>query len=302
MSSDLQKTITDAVTYLDPERAREVLSAVAKTPGTEIAPEDLVRLNYLRLTSLNEDRVLDLVKRSVLTPYTMEGYSLEQKFIDYIEQLDYVPFIMDFVYKLRDTLSGHQEFLGTKPINVGGRNVPPTVGNWLADYLEFTRDAERDALQQLKYINNAPNVKFLSLPQKRVLQNLITIYDHLSNYIEAWESIPDDMSPEEKKRLQDRLTKIFDAEASVESASAIPTGVGTVAPPVPTTPNFKIPTMKDLDLSTRERSGLIFDQKTNVDLDEESKIRAEEKRNQSAIQAKLEALKRRSGVDEEHKQ
>lgn len=303
MALDIQKTITDAITYLDQERAREVLSYVAKHPSTQLDPGDQARLNYLRLTSIDEDRALGLMQRSILAAYTIEGYQLEQKLVDYLEQLEYAPDIMDFVYKLRDILSSHNEQLGSKEIVVGGKQTPPTIGNWLADYSAFAGKNQHDALLQVKYVNTSQNAKILSAAEKRVLQSLISIYDHLQRYIEMWELIPDEFPPDEQQELKRKLEQIFDSE--------LPTAEQSVSEPVepasstpieaarPVAPSFKIPLQKDLDLSTAKRGGLVFDQPTNVNLDDEMQSQTEKRRNELAIQAKLEALKQKQGINDQ---
>ncbi len=301
MALNIQKTISEAITYLDQGRAREVLSYVSKNPSQKLDPADLIRLNYLRLTSIDEERALGLIKQSLLAAYSMEGYQLEQKLVDYIDQLEYIPDIMDFIYKLREIFETHTEQLGSKEIVIAGKSVQPIIGNWLADYQAFAGKNSHDALLQIKYINSSANVRNLSTAEKKVLQSIIGIYDHLIRYIEMWESIPDEFPEDEKRELQQKVERMFNEGLTnpndetklptTEIEESITSSVQQVE-----TPAFKIPLQKDMDLRTEKRGGLVFDQTTNVNIDDEMKSQTERKRNEQAIQAKLEALKQKQGI------
>lgn len=310
MNPTIQAQIDEAIKYRDPVLARDVLIATAKDSQLKLPRPDYLHLNYLRMNSLDQDRVLNLIKESILAAYQIPGFDLEQKITDYFELLEYPPFQIDFVYKLKAVLDQHQEILGTQKITVNGKTASPTIANWILDYQTLSSTTSKDALGELKYINNAPNLKGLTIPQRKVLQSIIRIYDRVAQLAELWEVIPEKLPPEQIEEFRQWATKKLEEEygteipeqgvSPVEVVNTQPAPKPEPLPSIieqPSAPNpYKIPLQKDLDLSTQPKKGLVFDMPTNIDLDQEAvarKKRDEEQAQLQKIQSKLEDLKKR---------
>ncbi len=311
MTPEIQQQIDEAIKYRDAQRAWEVLVAVSKDGTINLPRPDYLRLNYLRMNALDSDRVLALVKESVLEAYQIPEFDLDQRLADYFDLLDFTDVQIDFLYKLKAILADHQELLGNQKITVNGKQVSPTISNWIIDYESMINAESKDALGEMRYINTGANLKVLSVAQRKALQNILKMYDKISSLLDLYEEIPDNIPPEEFARFQEWATKKFEEINGPETAPlpppqpavqpvAQPIAQSKPVPPKPrpqfnaksasspaadlktipvvldsTTPKpaSSIPLQKDLDLSTAPKRGLIFDTPTNVNLDEEVDFR-----------------------------
>lgn len=303
-------TINQIISRQDVSAAASTL-AKFKHGKIKLSDLDILKLKYIRMLSLDPDSALQLIKQSVIVTSDLPDFEFDKKIEDYVNNLEHVPLVIEFISKLLLILQKHSELLGSKSIQVNQSNDSPTIANWLKDYENWTLGKDRDALTQINFINTSPNVKILTLQQKNFLQRIIKIYDLCKNYVEFWESIPDTIDEASLKEFKDYVEQKF---AKLDDVQELPKREIVkdviVEPQInqsqiirnsPVSSNFQIPGQRDMDLSTEKSGGLVFDQPTNVNLDSEMQKRAEDKRNQAAIQAKLEALKKRQGIDEESK-
>lgn len=314
MTKDLQQQVNKAIHSLDSSLAWDILADVAKSSDIKLDSSDELKLNYLRILGLSQERLLELLNKSILTAFQIEGYNLVNKLFDYMELLDEPEIVIDFMKKLAEVISSHGELLGNQSIIVKGGKVEPTIANWILDYDGFVQNLNRDALSEMKYINTSANTKILTVPQRNLLQSLLKIYDICRNYVEVWNEIPSKLPPDELKELNDYFNRKV---AQIEKvSSSVIDNVSIELPPVSqqvgqpasqpvaveapveqpaTPPPFAIPLQKDLDLSAQPKRGLVFDQPTNINLKQEAKARAEAADQQQTIEAKLQALKQRKG-------
>lgn len=320
MDPIVQQQIDEAIKYRDAQRARDVLILATKDNQIQLPRPDYLRLNYLRMNSLDIDHLISIVKESILEAYKIPNFELEQKLGDYFDLLEYTKPQVDFIYKLKAAIEQNQELLGDQKITVTGKAVPPTIANWLQDYQSLVVGGNQDALGELKYINTGPNLKILTIPQRKILQSILKIYDHVAMMVELWESIPDKLPPDQLKEFKDYAAKKFEEEYGAELEQPIvaeepiseepeitpPQEIPPIKdqniipePELPQTPQspYKIAPQKDLDLSTQPKKGLVFDIPTNIDLKQEAasrEKRAEQKLKELKIRTKLEELKNRN--------
>jgi hypothetical protein len=296
--------------------------------GKKSVSKDFFR-GYLP-NGLDVDKVLSLVKESVLVAYQIPEFDLDQRLADYFELLEFTDVQIDFLYKLKAILADHQELLGDQKITVNGKQVSPTIANWIVDYESMINSESKDALGEMRYINTGANLKVLSVPQRKALQNILKMYDKISSLLELYEEIPENIPDQEFGRFQDWATKKFEELNGPETIPVAP--LAAAAQPVPVQPksalkprvpfNAKsasspaadlktipvvldsttpqpsnpIPLRKDLDLSTDPKRGLIFDTPTNINMKEEAdlkNVRDKQRERDQKIQAKLDDLKKR---------
>lgn len=258
-----------------------------------------LKLSYLRLNGMSTEAVSALMSESVLTAYKLSDYSLFTKIKEYIEQYDYVPDAVELCGRIPSLLSNNQEQLGSQRIPLGDKQVAPTVSNWLNHYAAHsTGTSGMDVLGLMKYFNTNPDLKVLNASEKAILKDIIQLQDYCNAVVAMWESLPNNISQSDFDVLKEKLgVNPFEDEPEEGSEEELIEEPETTT--ASTLPTFRIPLQKNLDLSTQPKSGLVFDQPTNVDLDQEAANQAQERRNQMAIQAKLEALKQRQSSDED---
>lgn len=103
-----------------------------------------------------------------------------------------------FLQKLVRALQANQERLTTKPITVKGEKKPPTVGNWLTDFVEQAGAEYVDAVALSQYLANSKNVAALTAEEKHVVRKLLQLYRNVAFFPrsmpnetgEGWEIIP----------------------------------------------------------------------------------------------------------------
>lgn len=292
MADSLQQQVAEAIQYHDNQLAWQILVQVAKQKNLTLPREDSLKLNYLRMNSLDSGKVLLLMQESILVAFTIPEFNLEQKIIDYVELLDYVPAQVDFVKKLRAILENHQELIGSTKIKIDDKMLQPSLANWILDFNRSIQQSDRTVLNEIRYLNTFPNPKILDSEQREMLKMILRLYDRLVQYDELWEDLPDTLPDSELKNFEEYINRKFE---EVDSENVILQGNSNtpLSPIVPqrqerTVSDFKIPLAKDLDLKAQPRRGLVFDQGTNVDIDETIQKKQEEE-----IQAKLEDLKQR---------
>lgn len=296
-------TIKEVIETQDNREAVRILVAQKKAPEMKIDEDLLIQLQYVRMNSLNVKELLALLKTSILAIYSIPGYLLSERIDDYLEQLDDVPEEISFYESFVKLLESDEEVIGTSDLTVDGKKFTPSIRNFIKDYNFVTnQQAEKNALTEVQYFSGSKILNLLPENQRAVVKDIIKSYDDALKRLNEWNSTPEPKNAEETERL----TKDFDLykvipglkdELSEESVNTKSPSQVPKTEPVPqivpqkqerTVSDFKIPLAKDLDLKAQPRRGLVFDQGTNVDIDETIKSKQEEE-----IQAKLEDLKQR---------
>jgi hypothetical protein len=292
---------------------RDALAAIRLLGSAEAVDLDAkskTMLAYIRMNSLSADRLLQLMKSSILVAYEIPDFDLHDSFHEYLQQYDYAPEEVEICERLIEIIRQNQEQLIDTPIEVRGRRVPPTVDNFINDYVASSAEdpLKRDALTVLQYFNTSLAVRTLPQSKREVLKNVIQLYNYCNQTARVWELIPDNLAVDDLPKqlsiqtvgqallgvdMEDLEGDVGDDLAQLISPEFTPSSQPSLQS------DFHMPQPKDMDLSTQPKSGLVFDQPTNINMDEQAQMLAEEKRNQQAIQAKLEALKKRTGKDEE---
>ncbi|QQS22676.1 hypothetical protein IPM19_03530 [bacterium] len=312
MNTALQSKIDYAIQYQDNILARELLIASNRDNEMRLDKKAYLKLSYLTMSSLSPQRLMNLVKESILTAYEIPDFNLEEKLSDYIELIDSVPDQVELITGLKSIIEQHQELLGDKPIVVKEKNVPPTISNWIKDLADAVT-IRHDVLEEIRYINRSPNPQTLTIARREILKNIFRIYDRMAQYAKFWEELPEEIPEDEMAEFEAYLEEMDNALAEgAEQYAAQQTIIPVVEPPVvpkpqpiqkrkpvpiiPSQPDapplYKIGTKDKLKLGGQDKKGLVYDTPTNIDIDAEAKARQHRQVELLKIQVKLDDLKK----------
>lgn len=202
MEATIVKQIKDAIFYHDRRASKAVLAMAAKNPYIVIPEKEKAQLYYVVINSLNSEKVLGLLQKSILTAYDIPDYNLDNKIVDYVELLDEVSLQIDFISSFKNILENHQELLGDSKIILSGEKQLQTIGNWIADYIFFNASQTGDAMSEMKYLNTSTNAKTLTLERRLVLQAILKLYDRLAQYVEFWKLLPDKLPDDQLQEFE----------------------------------------------------------------------------------------------------
>ncbi len=318
--------LEDALLYRNPRAAIVLLNSDGD--GQTLDRSTKIKLTYVRMISLSLDQLLELLETSLLIPYDLPDFLLTEMITKYIDSDLNVQNESKLLLKLKEIIEKNQESIGSKELIVGGKKIPPTTQNWIADYNSFyaVGGGDHDPLNQIKYINSSDNVRGLDEKSKIILIDILKLYDRSVSFTILWDSL--EVSDNVGQLFEEKDITEFLPDLEEESSGASLNTQTTVNEPVaqnvqlgePEPPfqnnttlapdtqqakidrnlqvgsdenEFKIPQQRDLDLSRQAKRGLVFDEPTNVDLTEVAKRREEELKKQRAIDEKLNALKQR---------
>ncbi len=216
MPDSIEQQIKEAIAYHDNQLAWSILVQAAKQPDIKIARPDYLQLSYLRMSSLDAEKVLLIIQESVLAAFAIPEFDLEKKIADFVEALDYVPAQVDFIIKLKSILTQHEETLGTPKITLGEKTVAPTIANWIADFEQTVGAKEKGALGELRYLNTGKNPKLLSPEEREVLKRILNLYDRLSEYESFWNELPEKLPEADMIEFEKYIEQKF-AEEEAEN-------------------------------------------------------------------------------------
>lgn len=124
---------------------------------------------------LPQDELSEIVKSDLLFFVRSLNVSMEFKRIYSIEEL-----VDDGSWGLgfQKDLEGNEEILGKNQIKMDEKVLPPTIKNWILDYLTSSPKAmsERGAYDQIHYIQQSKNTQSLSDTDKNVLLDIIKLH------------------------------------------------------------------------------------------------------------------------------
>lgn len=291
-----QETIDEIIATQDQAAAIRLLLLQKKEGIKGINPEDLIKLQFIRVNSLSPELFLQLLKSSMLISYKIENYLLSDKIESYVDQLDNVPDEIDFYTQLISVIENNQEIF-SNDFEDGNKPFGFSVAEIIKDYNQFFPDVNsKDALNRIKFISSSKKINQLPEKTKKIVKDIIKVYDTAQSRKTEWDSIPEPLDEQEAKQMMGNfdLYQTFPDLAGdlLTESSAVRRETPEVISQKETRElsDFKIPLAKDIDLKTMPKRGLVFDQQTNVDVNS-----AAEENKEDEIQAKLEELKKRRG-------
>lgn len=345
--------ILEAYNRKDMKLAVELLTS----PDNEVLTEnDRIKLSYIRFNSLDISRALALLQNSVLLAYEIPGFSLMRAVEQFLLEYNFPPDEYEFCRTTLTILKNNSELLHTGAIIVRGKKVQGSIGNLIDEYLaNSSEDAHnRDALSLVNFLNKNSVSTVLTENKRKILRDILGLYNFCQQNVALWESIPDEISPEmvPPELLQENHLKLMikadddllspdldesenqvrDLDINIPSQSIVESEQSVISPPdklrsaslnsgfvpkpagsvnpasinrVQNRPPVTLP-VKDIALNPKpvpanlRKRGLIFDEPTNVKLEEiphnpeeVNSVSSSKSKSAPDIAAKLQDLKQR---------
>lgn len=151
-----------------------------------------------------------------------------------------------FKNKASSSLLENEELITSKSISLEGKNVQPTISNWLKDFIVENGSAMYNSVVLSRYIASSANPKNLSPEEKKLVNRLLKLYknllffpDSLANIPpEDWEIIPIDREAiASSKKKQSEL----EAKQAIEALDDKKSSVKTEESQAPLAPITDIP-------------------------------------------------------------
>ncbi len=194
-------SIYEAIQYHDVHLAVLTLNWAAKHPEFVVSDTEMIQLKYVRINSLPVIKLLQLMKQSILTAYTIPDLLLSDAIEEYIVELDNVNEEIELYKNLLTIIESHQELLGTADIIVAGIKVKPTIANWFKDYSVISNIENKTALDEAQYITTSSNVRLLEEHERAVLRDVFNLYDDCKEKLYEWETTPSAKDDQEADKL-----------------------------------------------------------------------------------------------------
>jgi hypothetical protein len=194
-------SIYEAIQYHDVHLAVLILNWAAKHPEFVVSDTEMIQLKYVRINSLPVTKLLQLMKQSILTAYTIPDLLLSDVIEEYVVELDNVNEEIELYKNLLPIIESHQELLGTTDIIVNDIKVKPTIANWFKDYSLISNIENKTALDEAQYITTSSNVRLLEEHERAVLRDIFNLYDDCKEKLFEWETTPSAKDDQEADKL-----------------------------------------------------------------------------------------------------
>ncbi len=151
----------------------------------------LFKLKAICLMFLADKEIVELLRTRAADLLKLPGYNLADKLKAKLVRI----WISDrdaYKLELRQALEACKQFLTEEKITVAGQQQEPSVSNWLKDYIRAIGTGPAESLKKAEFFTENPNVKRLNKEEKKVLTDLINIYERLklsSNEPEGLEEV-----------------------------------------------------------------------------------------------------------------
>ncbi|OGY47842.1 MAG: hypothetical protein A3J62_00115 [Candidatus Buchananbacteria bacterium RIFCSPHIGHO2_02_FULL_38_8] len=95
----------------------------------------------------------------------------------------------NFKRELREAMLRNNQRLSNTNIKINNESVEPTVANWIKDYNSTVGAEIASQIDRINYLTNSANIKNLSQEEKRKVETLINLYEHLKKSSETVEGL-----------------------------------------------------------------------------------------------------------------
>jgi hypothetical protein len=198
---NLYADLNDAVAYKDFNIALKNITKIEKLleeNDVELDTADLERLKamlpyfqWVAFANLDENICAELIEKHLDIVLQFPDFDLEEIFAKKVVLLYLDDFQVNAMKTFLKAMKNSLSKIGNKPITLMGKEVEPTVANWLADYLSSVSiNSFKGNLEEAKYINQSSNSSKLSSLDKHGLEQVIKVYDSMNNSVRNFESIP----------------------------------------------------------------------------------------------------------------
>ena len=142
------------------------------------------KLKMFAFNNLSSSERINLLKEYLATMFSL-GLDVKGYIQDALGVYGSLKPIQDDAQNLIIALTKSNERLGSNVEAFKNKNFLPTVANWLKEYQgvlgseKVGSNNEAGAFHILKFLDNSPFVKFLSIPEKEVLRSILDLYNWL---------------------------------------------------------------------------------------------------------------------------
>lgn len=149
------------------------------------------RLMPVAIPSLRQEEIVVLFKEKLLEIFKEERIDLAEKLQARLVAIPSFSTRDEWRAKLRDALSGNASLLGEQKIELEGRPVAQSVGNWIKRYEKALGPLPITQLQFNQFVVNDPEVKKLGEENKVYLRKLLRLYEYLKLSSQTAEGLED---------------------------------------------------------------------------------------------------------------
>jgi hypothetical protein len=290
------KDIKDLIIKRKIDPSRELLNALGA-------------YQIIMLHLLSADELHDIVKNNLLyfiknSPLVME---IKRRF--YYDNFAYPD--REWSSSFLKAMEANQEIIGSSELIVDGKKQSGTVTAWIKDFIASSSQQlnQRSTFDVVQYFNKSQNAKKVDVNDRKLLAEVFKLYSWLNNPSISGEEVDnyERQYREEKEKLDEEIrnkafTKIIEQFDNSPVKQPI-ANQEVVVQSVKNRPETRVPrpsaslNVQDV-LNNRSgntgRAGVVFDEQSNVKMEEISqRLAADRQRKQADIDKKLEELKKR---------
>jgi hypothetical protein len=125
----------------------------------------------------------------------------------------------EFKQSLQNALFSNQENLTDKYVILDNRNQPPTVANWLKDFITMQGTNNFNELMLSQYLIRSQNARNLGPKEKEVLRKLLILYKNVKFFPDSMKDIPPDkweIIPVDHDAVEIKFKKNSDGYSEIE--------------------------------------------------------------------------------------
>lgn len=150
--------------------AEEEIIETSESPEEEkVSCESLLKNDFLTVLEEKDTELIDMLNFRILNLM--------------INHPDYIP---DFE---RSLLENSQKITNEK-IDLEGKDVDPTIANWLLDFISRVGIDNITTITQSKYLTDSKNAKNLTFEERKKLSKLLEFYRRFKHFPESLEKLP----------------------------------------------------------------------------------------------------------------
>lgn len=153
------------------------------------AESEIIFPAELPAAGVNErEEMLDVFKRFLKD-------SLKSQFDDNKEELNnrLVEYLLmegrDFLIALEESVKSNRQLIGNQNIEIKGQVVPPTIANWLEDFIAFGLLKGGDNFDKINYFNRSKNFLSLNEADKGLIAKLLDLCWRLFCYPQSFSKL-----------------------------------------------------------------------------------------------------------------
>lgn len=272
------------------------ISSAAQKKELIYSEELQVLVNALKaklVRYLPEEDLIEILRSSIIYFLSNSDYVMELKRLYYYQNFAYP--LDNWNTSFIDALRNNREYLGSEDITVEGKLQPPTVQNWITDFIATGRSstAQRSTYDVIQYYNQSENAKKLNSSDRQTLVSVLKLFGWLKNPVVLPQEIETYEFQDSKSDPPNDNNLVIFSDPKAQTPSTIQDVVRIQKKSSEITPQMSRG-------SSQPSAGLVLDTHTNVQLDD---LRKEIQSDQAALQVdidrKLQSLKQRKDQNQE---